>query len=96
MVEVESEIAEYLNQVAAIEASRADVVLSQKIEAGLGEVKVNGEGRLIHVHLNLESVRTSNPDLLGTRVLRALEAARTEASNQYKHELAKVKQFVIR
>ncbi|GLY73452.1 YbaB/EbfC family nucleoid-associated protein [Actinoallomurus iriomotensis] len=50
-----------------------------EIEAGMGFVTVDGDGRLVRVRLNPDSLETGDAFKLGSRVLEAIAAARRRA-----------------
>lgn len=50
-----------------------------EIEAGMGSVVVDGNGRLVGVHLNADSFGTGDTSKLGARVVKAILMAQASA-----------------
>jgi DNA-binding protein YbaB len=90
MAEIERAADEFLDDVTRLRENRLSIHVTQKIGPGLGTLEVDGNGRLTGITLSRHAVAMSDTGILGSRILRALDAARTEASAQYKQELARL------
>jgi DNA-binding protein YbaB len=90
MLETERAVTDYMNQLSDLNNEQRYIRIAQKIRPGLGTIEVDGDGRLLHLRLDRDALMTSDRDSLGSRILEALAAARTEASVQYKRKAARI------
>ncbi|MFC5752126.1 YbaB/EbfC family nucleoid-associated protein [Actinomadura rugatobispora] len=70
-----SALRDYVEALDDLEDEAAELHWVQDIKPGLGQVKVDGRGRVVAVELDIHTVRLSDRSLLAERVLQAFNAA---------------------